>query len=34
MPLSLIFISLVSALPDSRSRTYLSYNTIDGERVG
>lgn len=30
MSLSLIFISLVSALPYSRSRTHLSYNTAGG----
>ena len=30
MPLSLVFISRASTLPDSRSRIYLSYNTTGG----
>lgn len=36
MPLSLILISRASALPDSGSRTHLSYNTTGGGggRVG
>ena len=32
--LSLVFISRASTLPYSRSRTYLSYNTTDGEGGG